>query len=723
MIKQRKHIPSSILDSLVIFTKLHGKRYSAEVLSEGLPIAEGQTSPKLFSVKASSSRALFSRAAHRAGFKTRVTKIDLDNISSLVLPCIILLKTDDPNEVNSCIIESYDDLRENAFVIFPEVGELITKVSLDDLRNEYFGMAFFLKREYRFESDDFKLIDNKEKHWFWDTIHNIKYIYKDVLLASLVINLFMIATPIFTMNVYDRVIPTGAFDTLWIFAIGVIVVYMIDLGLRFVRTYLLEVAGKKADIIMSSIIFEKVMDLKISAIPKPIGSFANVLKDFESIRSFMASTTISLFIDLPFVFIFLFTIFFVAGHLVWIPIISILVIVVYTYSIKDKMLESVKTTAGASYLKNGVLIESISNLEALKSLNALSLYQYKWEEATGEIADKGIRTKTLSAAIGTISGFVTQLNTVLLIIFGAYMIDAQMLTIGALIASVILAGRALGPMGQVAGMIAYYQHIQSAYDSIENVMQLESEHPSDKQFVRRPAFKGAIDFKNVSFSYPETDFKQLIDINLKIEQGEKVAILGKVGSGKSTLQKLILGFYYQDEGSVLIDGIDVKQIDPVEIRSNISYMAQENSLFAGTARSNIMIKNTKASDDELLRAADISCASDFINKHPKGFELPIVERGENLSGGQAQAITLARTVLDDSSLFILDEPTKSFDSGTSQKVLKNLKNFLEKKTLILITHNPADLVLVDRIIVVDSGKIILDGSKNEVLKKLSGGKK
>jgi len=723
LIKQRKHIPSSILDSLVIFTKLHGKRYSAEVLSEGLPIAEGQTSPKLFSVKASSSRALFSRAAHRAGFKTRVTKIDLDNISSLVLPCIILLKTDDPNEVNSCIIESYDDLRENAFVIFPEVGELITKVSLDDLRNEYFGMAFFLKREYRFESDDFKLIDNKEKHWFWDTIHNIKYIYKDVLLASLVINLFMIATPIFTMNVYDRVIPTGAFDTLWIFAIGVIVVYMIDLGLRFVRTYLLEVAGKKADIIMSSIIFEKVMDLKISAIPKPIGSFANVLKDFESIRSFMASTTISLFIDLPFVFIFLFTIFFVAGHLVWIPIISILVIVVYTYSIKDKMLESVKTTAGASYLKNGVLIESISNLEALKSLNALSLYQYKWEEATGEIADKGIRTKTLSAAIGTISGFVTQLNTVLLIIFGAYMIDAQMLTIGALIASVILAGRALGPMGQVAGMIAYYQHIQSAYDSIENVMQLESEHPSDKQFVRRPAFKGAIDFKNVSFSYPETDFKQLIDINLKIEQGEKVAILGKVGSGKSTLQKLILGFYYQDEGSVLIDGIDVKQIDPVEIRSNISYMAQENSLFAGTARSNIMIKNTKASDDELLRAADISCASDFINKHPKGFELPIVERGENLSGGQAQAITLARTVLDDSSLFILDEPTKSFDSGTSQKVLKNLKNFLEKKTLILITHNPADLVLVDRIIVVDSGKIILDGSKNEVLKKLSGGKK
>lgn len=716
----RRYIPGSILDSLVIFSKLHGKRYSREVLSEGLPIEEGQTAPKLFSVRANSARALFSRAAHKAGFKTKITKIDLEDISSLILPCIILLKTDDPNEVNACIIESYDELRENAYVIFPEAGEIVSKVPIEDLKKEYFGLSFFLKKEYRFESEDFKLIDNKDKHWFWDTIHNIKYIYKDVLLASLVINLFMIATPIFTMNVYDRVIPTGAFTTLWIFALGVIVVYIIDLGLRFLRTYLLEIAGKKSDIIMSSIIFEQVMDLKISSIPKPIGSFASVLKEFESLRSFMSSTTITLFIDIPFVFIFLFTIYFVSGHLVWITVVSMLIVIVYTYSIKDKMLESVKATSGAGSLKNGVLIEAISNLEALKSLNALSFYQYKWEEATGEIAEKGIKTKTLSAAIGTVSGFVTQLNTVLLIIFGAYMIDSQELTIGALIASVILSGRALGPMGQVAGMIAYYQHVRSAYDSIENVMNLESEHPSDKQFVRRPAFKGNIEFKHVTFGYPGTDFKQLIDVNLRIKQGEKVAILGKVGSGKSTLQKLLLGFYHQDEGSVLIDGIDVKQIDPVEIRSNISYMSQDIALFAGSARSNILLKKHKASDEELLRAAQISCASDFINKHPQGFELPIVEKGENLSGGQAQAISLARTVIDDSALFILDEPTKSFDSGTSKRVLTNLKQVLEKKTLILITHTPADLVLVDRIIVMDSGKIIMDGPKQEVLDKLNG---
>jgi len=720
--KFRKHKDSSVLDALVLFSKLHGKPYSAEVLSEGLPIAEGQDTPKLFSVKPNASRALFSRAAQRAGFETRIVNLSLSDISGLVLPCIILLKTDDPNEVNACIVESFDSLREYANVIFPEIGDVINKVKMEDLEAEYFGTAFFLKREFRFESDDFKLIDNKKKHWFWDTIGTIKYIYKDVLLASLVINLFMIATPIFTMNVYDRVIPNSAFDTLWIFALGVIVIYMIDLGLKHVRTFLLETAGKKADIIMSSIIFEKVLDLKVSVIPKPIGSFAEVLKGFESIRSFMSSSTISIIIDLPFVFIFLFTIYFVAGNLVWIVILNMLLLLGYSLSVRKRLAQSVGETAQASSLKNGVLIETISNLETIKSLNALSLFQYKWEEATGEIASKGIKTKSLSSAIGTFSSFITQMNTVLLIVFGAYMVDNQTLTTGALVASVIMSGRALGPMGQVAGLISYYQNIISSYQLIDNIMQMETEHPDTKQFVRRPAFKGEIEFKNVSFTYPGAEQKQLMNLNFHIKQGEKVAILGKVGSGKSTVQKLLLGFYYQDEGSVLIDGIDVQQIDPVEIRANISYMAQESVLFAGTARSNIMLKKHKASDEALLKAAQISCANDFINKHPKGFELPVMERGENLSGGQAQSITLARTVLDDSSLFILDEPTKSFDSGTSNRVLANLKEFLKEKTLIMITHTPADLEIVDRIIIMDSGRITMDGPKEEILAKLSGKK-
>jgi len=572
----------------------------------------------------------------------------------------------------------------------------------------------------RFESKDFKLIDTKDHHWFKDTIKNVTYIYKDVLLASLVINIFVLATPIFTMNVYDRVIPTASFNTLWTFAIGVIIIYAIDLGLRFTRTYLLEVAGKKSDIIMSSMIFEKVMDLKLESIPKPVGSFANVLKEFESIRGFLTSSTIAIIIDLPFVVIFLVVIYYIGGALAIVPFLSILAILAYTFSVKQKMYDSVKETYQSAALKNGVLLESLSAIETLKSLNALGSAQHKWEEATGDIADKMVKTKVLSSAIGTVTGFIVQLNTVWLVIIGAYLIDANEVSLGALIAVIIISGKAIGPMGQVAGLISYYQHVTAAYDSIDNIMQLPCEHESDSQYVRRPEFKGKIEFRNLSFSYPETGVRQLMNINLKIEPGEKLAILGKVGSGKTTLQKLLLGFYYQEEGSLLIDGIDVKRIDPIELRKNISYMPQDTTLFAGTARSNIVFKRKHASDEDMTEAANISGSMDFINRHPLGFELPIAENGENLSGGQAQGIALARTVINDSPIVILDEPTKSFDTSTEKSVQDHLIGYLKDKTAIIITHKISDLRLVDRVIVMHDGMINMDGPKAEIMARLSG---
>ena len=719
MFKQ-KYNPRSVLDTLVMFTKLHGKPFSAEVLTEGLPTAPNETVPQLFSTKGA-SRSLFSRAAGRAGYQTRIVFMGIDDISRLVLPCILLLKTQE-GEVNACILESFDELRENAHIIVPEIGDMVNTVSIEDLKQEYYGTAFFLKKEFRFEAADFKLIDNKNHHWFKDTIKNTAYIYKDVLLASLIINLFMMATPLFTMNVYDRVIPTGAFETLWIFALGVIFIYTVDLGLRFTRTYLLEVAGKKADIIMSSIIFEKVLDLKLEVIPKPIGSLANVLKEFDSIRGFLTSSTIAMVIDLPFVVIFLLVMYYIGGLLVFVTIACIAVILIYTFSIKDSMYEAVKETFEAGAMKNGVLIESLTTIETLKSLNALSYAQYKWEEATGEIASKSVKTKTMSTAISTVTGFITQLNTVLLVIVGAYMIDDKSLSLGALIALVILSSRAIAPMGQVAGLISYYQHVLSAYDSIDNIMQLETEHPDDKQFVRRPEFRGEIEFKNLTFSYPQTGMKHLLDINVKIKPNEKVAILGKVGSGKTTLQKLLLGFYYSQEGSLLLDGIDIKQIDPVELRSNISYMSQDIILFAGTARSNISYKRKNATDAEIIKAARDSGVLAFANKHPLGLEMPIGEGGENLSGGQAQAVCLARTLLDDSRIVLLDEPTKSFDVNTERQVQRSLKEHLKDKTALIVTHKMSDLMLVDRVIVIDDAKIILDGKKDDVLKQLSGKK-
>ena len=532
----------------------------------------------------------------------------------------------------------------------------------------------------------------------------------------------MMATPLFTMNVYDRVIPTASFDTLWIFAGAVIFIYAVDLGLRFTRTYLLEVAGKKMDIIMSSIIFEKVLDLKISSMPRPVGSLANILREFDSIRGFLTSSTIAMVIDMPFVVIFLIVQYYIAGALVLVTIVSIAIILIYTFYIKDTMYKAVTEAFASASIKNGVLIETLTNIETLKSLNALSFAQYKWEEATGDIAKKSVKSKTLSTAISTVSGFVVQLNTVFLVIIGAYMIDAKVLSLGALIAVVILSSRAIGPMGQVAGLISYYQHVQSAYGSIDNIMNLESEHSDAKAFVRRPEFKGNIEFKNITFSYPNTENKQLIDVNFKINAKEKIGILGKVGSGKTTLQKLILGFYYPQEGSLLLDGIDVKQIDPVELRGNISYMSQDSVLFAGTVRSNIVYKMRNATDAEIIKVSQISGVMDFANKHPQGLEMPVVEGAGNLSGGQTQSVTLARTLLDDSKIIILDEPTKSFDVATEKKVQNYLKEYLADRTAIIITHKISDLSLVDRIIVMGDGKVLIDGKRDEVLAKLQGKK-
>ena len=717
---ENTYIKDPLLESLVTYTKLHGRPFSAEALVAGLPIEKGKPAPELFSL--TDSKSLFSRAATRAGFKSKIMKLDLDNISPLILPCILLLKSDNGKNVKACILEGFDETRENVKIILPEMGEVENKVPLETLKKEYFGLAIFLKKKLNYEDQTLDIIEKKESHWFWGTMSQVKGIYRDVLIASLLINIFVLATPLFTMNVYDRVIPNGAIGTLWALAIGILIIYAIDITLKFIRSHFIEVAGKKTDIIISSILFERVMDLKISSMPKSIGSFANVLKEFESIRAFLTSSTISLLIDMPFVIIFLITIYYIAGNIVLIPIAIMFTILIYTLAMRNKLQEHIKSTYKAAGNKNGILIESLSAIESLKTLGALGYAQWKWEEATGDIAEKSIHTKFLSASISTVTAFLVQLNTVLIIIAGVYMIDAMNMTLGGLIATVIISSRAIAPMGQVASLLANYEHTKTAYNAIESIMNLPVEHPDGKRFVQRPEYKGIVACKNVWFTYPEADNASLEDVSFKIEQGEHVALVGKIGSGKSTIQKLILGLYHAQEGSVLIDGIDIKQIDPSDLRKNIAYVSQDVVLFSGTVKENLIYRAPHADDEMILKAAKISGILDFVNKHPKGFDMPVGERGSMLSGGQRQSIAIARAILLDSPIVVLDEPTSAMDNATEQKILKNLRPYLDGKTLILVTHKTSLLNLVDRIILFEDGKKMLDGSKTEVLNQLSGKK-
>lgn len=706
-----------ILDSLVIFCKLQSRPYTHETLVAGLPVESGHNTPTLFSKN--SSKSLFSRAAAKAGFKTKLLKSALEDINPLLLPCILLLNGKTPqDELGACILLGFDEELKYARIVLPEAPELENSVLVEDLKKQYYGFSFLLKKEIRVEEKELGVQGIKESHWFWGSFGIVKNVYRDVIVASFLINIFILATPLFTMNIYDRVVPNGAIQTLWVLSLGVIVIYIVDVLLKFIRSYFLETAGKKTDIIASSIIFERVMDLRVSSLPRSVGSLANILKEFESIRGFLTSSTITLLIDLPFICIFLGVIFYIAGNLVVIPILTIIVMLLYTYYARQQLVKSVKESYGAGSNKNGILIESLSSIETLKAIGALGYAQWKWEEATAQIADKSIETKVISSSITTVTSFLLQLNTVIVIIAGVYQIVDMKLTMGGLIATVIIASRAISPMGQVSSLLATYEHTKTSFKALDEIMNLPVEHPYGKKFIMRPEYHGKIEFRNVSFTYPQSAKASLLKANFIINPGEKVGIIGRIGSGKSTLQKLITSLYYPDEGSVLIDGIDIKQLDPAELRKNISYVAQDTLLFNGTVRENIIYRAPRASDDEIIYAATISGVMDFVQRNPKGFDLPVGEKGSLLSGGQVQSIAIARAVLLNCPMVLLDEPTNQMDSNSEQRFIKNIKPYLKDKTLVLVTHKTSLLELVDRIIVVDEGSIVMDGPKAEVFAKL-----
>ncbi len=711
---EHHHHYDPLLECLVIFARLFNRPVTVDALISGLPIEPGKAGPELFSIN--KSKGLFSRVAHRAGFATRLIKRDLDDLSSLLLPCILILR-----DRNACVLDSIDKQNGRARVIFPEVGEGEEWIDLDRLKEEYIGFAFLLKREFKKESRPLKLIDTRATHWFWGTLARSRELFGSVLLASVLVNLFVIATPLFTMNVYDRVVPNDAVETLWVLAVGVLVVYLFDGLIRYIRNYLLEIAGKKSDIIMSSILFEQTLNLRMDQWPKSVGSFANNLRDFESIRNFFTASTMAALVDLPFALIFLVLIAYIGGALVAIPLLIIGILLIFSLLMIKPLRESIEATFEASANKHSHLIESLNNIQTIKTLGASHHSQWVWEESTGEIANKSMRARMLSSSIQVVTSFLMQLNTVGVIIFGIYRIADLELSLGGLIAVVMLGSRAVAPMGQIAALITNYQQTRTAFDTLDNLMRQAVERPEDKQYVRRPSFEGAIQLKNVDFAYPEAERLTLSDISLSIKPREHVGIIGKVGSGKTTITKLIVGLYQPTEGTMSVDGIDINQIDPADLRHHVGYLSQDVHLMRGSIRDNIVFKDPHIDDERLLEVAEICGVSQFVNRLPMGFDTPVGEQGSWLSGGQRQSIGLGRAILLDEPILILDEPTNSMDNTTEASIRKTLYEYTRDKTLILVTHKAPMLSLVERLIVVDEGRIVMDGPKQDVLDALQRG--
>ena len=503
-------------------------------------------------------------------------------------------------------------------------------------------------------------------------------------------------------------------------AIGVCTIYAFDTFLRFVRNYLLEVAGKKCDVIMSSVIFEQVMNLRMEMWPKSVGAFANRLNQFESVRNFFTSSTLVTLVDLPFSLLFLIVVAYIGYALVAIPLLTMGMLLLYSMLLIRPLRRNIESVVDASTQKHSILVESLHGIQTIKTLGASRYTQWAWEESSGEIATKSLRTRMLSGSITVVTSILTQANTVGIIILGVYQIIDLELSMGALIAVVMLSSRAIAPMSQAAGLITNYQQTKAAFASLDGLMNQDVERPEGKQFVRRPHFEGGIEFREAGFSYPDTDKETLSGFSLKITPGEHVGIIGKVGCGKTTISKLILGLYAVKQGTLSIDDIDINQIDPADLRKNIAYLSQEIELVRGSIRDNIVLKDPQTSDEAVIEAARIAGVDLFVNKMPKGFDTPVGEHGRALSGGQRQCLALARTVLLGEPILVLDEPTNSMDNTTESIIRQNLYEYTRDRTLLLITHKAPMLELVERLVVVEEGRVIMDGPKAEILKALQG---
>lgn len=693
-----------LLSCLAMITGLVNRPISEQALKAGLPHGGERFTPEL---------AI--QAAHRAGLGARlVHRPKVTDILPLTLPCILLLKGG-----NACVLIKRPD-QKTAEIVHPEGGGTKT-VEVGALQEQFIGYAIFVRAEFKLDARASDVRLSHPKAWFWGTIAKFWPIYNHVFLASILINAFAIASPLFIMNVYDRVVPNNALETLWVLALGVGIVFVFEFIMRNMRTYFVDTAGKNADIMIASRLLEHVMAMKLDKKPPSTGALANNLREFESLREFFTSGTLLAFIDLPFIFLFIGVIWLVSGSIALIPLAVVPIVILAGVFLQFPLRNVIEKTHREQSQKHALLFETIDGVETIKSISAEGRVQRAWERFVGLTARSAGKAQFLSGLATTMAQLSIQMTTVAVVVYGVYLIAAGDITMGALIASTILTGRALQPLGAVATMLTRLQQSRVALKSLDTLMKTPVERDDSKTFLHRPHLNGQIQFKNVTFAYPGQETGALNGASFTIEPGEKVGILGRVGSGKSTLARLLLGLYEPVEGAVLVDGTDIRQIDPADLRRNIGYVSQDNYLFFGSVRDNIAFGAPHLDQKTIDRAAEVAGVTDFLHSHPMGFDLPVGERGMALSGGQRQAIVIARALLQDPPMLMLDEPTSSMDNASEQQFKTRLGEVLGDKSLILVTHRGSLLSLVDRLIVLDAGKVVADGPKDDVLRALKSG--
>ena len=556
--------------------------------------------------------------------------------------------------------------------------------------------------------------------WFWGTVWRHKGFYVEAMLAAAVANVLTLAAVFFAMTVYDKVVPSQAYTSLWALAIGTTLAIVLEFGIRWLKARLVDLAGRKADLSLNATLLREIMAIRLEHRPQSIGIFASSMRDFESLRDFMSSASMVMLVDMPFILLFVALIGVIGGPLAWIAVLAVPVLVIVGVWAQRPLMRAMRENMKESGDKQSVLVESLLNLEMLKAHNAESYLQRRWEKANLATSDSYKKIRSLSNLMLGLTASLQQLVTVAMVVYGVYLIGDNLLTLGGLIACVILAGRAISPLGSVMSLATRYQQARSSLDTLDALMKRPRDRDGSRRYVVPTHIAGVLQAQALEFAYPaEQPIPVIRQLSLRLDAGQHLALLGKIGSGKSTLLRLLAGLYTPQSGQVRIDGIDLQQIEPAELRSRIGYVGQEAQLFLGTLRDNLVLSDSWISDvrvHEVLQQLDLDS---LVAHHPRGLDMPLTEAGGGLSGGQRQMLSVARLMLRDPDLVFLDEPTSMMDQASEARVIEVLGRWLEGRTLVLCTHRLQLLAWVDRIALIEQGRLVVEGPRDEMVQKLS----
>jgi ATP-binding cassette subfamily C protein LapB len=698
----------ALAHALSFITRHHGRERTPESLLAGLPV-KGRLGP---------DQAV--RALRDAGYNAGLVQRPLAELHHLLLPAVLLLKNGD-----ACVVVArkgggqYD-------VVMPGREHHLCSAQESELAGEYTGMALVATPQPRTSqsADHGPILADPGQHWLWGTLRRFIPYYRSALVAALLSNVLMLVTGLSTSVVYDKVIPHAAYVTLWALATASALAVVFDFISRQLRAYLIDVAGRKADLIVGTRLFRQALAIRMEHRPESSGAFAHTLSQIELVREFFASATLSALSDLPFIAIFVAMVFIVGGPLGWVLVFAIPLLIGVSAVIQGSLRRAMTANMQQHADLHGVLVEAVEGIEDLKATGAQGRFLRHYEESTAAAALSSLRSKNISSIAMNLSGIAQQAVTVVMLVWGVYLIGDKVITGGALIGAVMFSARAVAPLSSVVMLAMRYQGARAAMRALERVMTLPVEREAGKTYVPRTELSGRIGLHEVGFAYPHAGGgdapKVLKAVSLKFEPGERVAVLGRIGSGKSTILRLLAGLYQPTEGMVDVDGIDLRQIDPADYRARVGFVSQDPKLFTGSLRENILLDRPTADPARLAEAARLTGLDRVIAAHPMGWDLPVGEAGALLSGGQRQLVALTRCMITRPQILLMDEPTSSMDAQSEVAFLRQLKEATGHCTLVMVTHRPAVLELVSRVVVVDNGKVVMDGPKDQVLAALSG---